>query len=494
MRGAPMFKSIFSKHFTVMSLVIVISFLAMGGMQMLFTTRYWVSEKRALLAENARNVADFTASNAVQDPIDPSNYILSSGTEPILRMLSDAVDGTAVVVDNEYRVVTSSVRSLVGQTLSDAVQTKIDASNGEYFSVDNFGGLYTSRQYTVGVPIVSGDVRLGYVFMSTSAQSMGAYVGDNFQVFFLSALGVLTLTFIVLYALTYRMVRPLRQMAAATRAFGEGDFSVRVPVEGKDEVAELAAALNTMAVSLSSVEGMRRSFVANVSHELKTPMTTIAGFIDGILDGTIPSEKRDYYLKIVSDEVKRLSRLVKSMLDLSRIDNGQLKLNPVQFDLTEVACNTLLSFEQRIESKKISIVDLEDCQREDVTADYDLIGQVVYNLLDNAVKFTNEGGSISLRVYREPGRVVCAVRNSGIGISAQEMPHIFERFYKSDTSRGLDKNGVGLGLYIVKTVISLHHGEIKVRSVEGEYCEFSFWLPDGTADKAFPDKTSRFHE
>lgn len=489
-----MFKSIFSKHFTVMSLVIVVSFVAMGGMQMLFSTRYWVSEKRALLTENARNVAEFTVSNAVQNPADPTSYILSGGTEPILRMLSTAVDGTAVVVDNDYKVVASSVRSLVGQTLHESVRDKITGAKGEYFSVDNFGGLYTSRQYTVGVPMESGDVRLGYVFMSTSAQSMNAYVTDNLQVFFLSALGVLTLTFIVLYALTYRMVRPLRQMAAATRAFGEGDFSVRVPVEGKDEVAELAAALNSMAVSLSSVEGMRRSFVANVSHELKTPMTTIAGFIDGILDGTIPGEKRDYYLKIVSDEVKRLSRLVKSMLDLSRIDNGQLKLTPVQFDLTEVACNTLLSFEQRIENKKITVVDLEDCQREDVTADYDLIGQVVYNLLDNAVKFTNEGGTISLRVYREPGRVVCAVHNSGIGISAREMPHIFERFYKSDTSRGLDKNGVGLGLYIVKTVISLHHGEIKVRSVEGEYCEFSFWLPDSSADKVPSDKSGRFHE
>ena len=405
------------------------------------------------------------------------------------------MDGTAVVVDNQYTVVASSVRSLVGQTLSESVQNKLAGSGEEYFAVDNFGGLYASRQYTVGVPIKSGNLRIGYVFMSTSAQSMSAYVGDNLQVFVLSALGVLTLTFIVLYALTYRMVRPLRQMAAATRAFGEGDFSVRVPVQGQDEVAELATALNSMAVSLSSVEGMRRSFVANVSHELKTPMTTIAGFIDGILDGTIPADKRDYYLKIVSDEVKRLSRLVKSMLDLSRIDNGQLKLTPVSFDLTEVVCNTLLSFEQRIENKHITITDLQDCAREDVVADYDLIGQVVYNLLDNAVKFTNDGGTISLRVYREPGRVVCAVRNSGIGISPQEMPHIFERFYKSDTSRGLDKNGVGLGLYIVKTVISLHHGEIKVRSAEGEYSEFAFWLPDSPTDRAPADSRSgRSHE
>ena len=492
-----MFKSIFSKHFTVMSLVIVISFLAMGGMQMLFSTRYWVSENRERLTENARNVAEFTAANTTQNPANPSSYLISAAVEPVLGMLSIAVDGTGLIVDNNYRVVMSSdsTRSLVGETLGESVQNRLKNGKGDYFTVDNFGGLYASRQYTVGVPIrTSAGEALGYVFMSTSAERMGAYVGDNFQVFFLSALGVLTLTFIVLYALTYRLVRPLRQMAAATRAFGEGDFSVRVPVEGKDEVAELATALNSMAVSLSSVEGMRRSFVANVSHELKTPMTTIAGFIDGILDGTIPGEKRDYYLKIVSDEVKRLSRLVKSMLDLSRIDNGQLKLTPVQFDLTEVACNTLLSFEQQIENKKITIVDLEDCQREEVCADYDLIGQVVYNLLDNAVKFTNEGGSISLRVYREPGRVVCAVRNSGMGIAAQEMPHIFERFYKSDQSRGLDKNGVGLGLYIVKTVINLHHGEIKVRSVEGEYCEFSFWLPDASTDKPLSDKTGRYHE
>ena len=235
-----MFKSIFSKHFTVMSLVIVISFLAMGGMQMLFSTRYWVSENRERLTENARNVAEFTAANTTQNPANPSSYLISAAVEPVLGMLSIAVDGTGLIVDNNYRVVMSSdsTRSLVGETLGESVQNRLKNGKGDYFTVDNFGGLYASRQYTVGVPIrTSAGEALGYVFMSTSAERMGAYVGDNFQVFFLSALGVLTLTFIVLYALTYRLVRPLRQMAAATRAFGEGDFSVRVPVEGKDEVA-----------------------------------------------------------------------------------------------------------------------------------------------------------------------------------------------------------------------------------------------------------------
>ena len=177
--------------------------------------------------------------------------------------------------------------------------------------------------------------------------------------FFLSALGVLALTFIAVYIMTLRMVRPLRQMAAAARSFGMGDFSQRIRVFGRDEVAELASSLNNMAISLSSVEGMRRSFIANVSHELKTPMTTIAGFIDGILDGTIPKEKHEYYLRIVTQEVKRLSRLVKSMLDLSRIDTRELKINPTYYDFTEQVCNILLSFVQRIEEKNITVRGLK---------------------------------------------------------------------------------------------------------------------------------------
>ena len=253
-----------------------------------------------------------------------------------------------------------------------------------------------------------------------------------------------------------------------------------VKVKGKDEVAQLGEALNGMAVSLSSVEMMRRSFIANVSHELKTPMTTIAGFIDGMLDGTIPKEKQAQYMKIVSDEVKRLSRLVRSMLDLSRIDSGELKMTTTQLDLTEVVLGVLLASEQRIEKKNLSITGVEDCEPTQVRGDYDLLNQVLYNLLDNAIKFTNEGGNIHIHLHREGGRAYVNIRNTGEGIPPDEMPQIFERFYKSDRSRSLDKNGVGLGLYIVHTVIRLHGGEITVRSVQGEYTEFSFWIPENS--------------
>lgn len=484
-----MFKSIFSKYFTVMSLIIIVSFAAMGGMQMLLTSRYWVSDKRELLGENAKKIAQQTAKHTVQSTENDSDYIILPETLiPLIRERASA-SGSNVLLVSQGNAEDAGAGTVIfcsedidcaheGRTVPASVFQAFKGN--DYFSVGTLEGIYATRQYTAGTPIyVAGNASpVGYVFVSASASGMNETLRNNLQVFFLSALGVLTLTFIAIYAMTYRLVRPLRQMVTAVRSFAGGDFSARVPVSGKDEVAELATSLNNMAVSLSSTEGMHRSFVANVSHELKTPMTTIAGFIDGILDGTIPQEKREYYLKIVSDEVKRLSRLVKSMLDLSRIDSGALKLNPVRFDLTEVTCGVLVSFERRLEEKNITVTGLEDCGRADVNGDYDLIGQVVYNLLDNAIKFINPDGTLTLRTEKRDGRVYCSVRNTGVGISAQEMPRIFERFYKSDKSRSLDKNGVGLGLYIVKSVINLHHGEIYVRSVEGEYCEFTFWLPD----------------
>ena len=293
----------------------------------------------------------------------------------------------------------------------------------------------------------------------------------------MSALGALILSSAVVYLLCYRFVRPLKQMASVTRRFAIGDFSARVKVRGKDEVAELGEALNHMATSLSSLETMRRSFIANVSHELKTPMTTIAGFIDGILDGTIPPEREKHYLKIVSDEIKRLSRLVRSMLDISRIDSGELKINKVRFDLMDIIGGVLLSSEQRINKKNLHVTGIDDEQSFEVDGDYDLMNQVLYNLIDNAIKFTNEGGHIDIRLQKNDTRVICSIRNTGEGIPAPELPQIFERFYKSDRSRSLDKNGMGIGLYIVKTVISLHEGEISVRSVQNEFTEFTFWIP-----------------
>ena len=206
-------------------------------------------------------------------------------------------------------------------------------------------------------------------------------------------------------------------------------------------------------------------------------MTTIAGFIDGILDGTIPPERQSHYLHIVSDEVKRLSRLVRTMLNLSRIDNGELKIRPNDFDISETVLSTVLTFEKSIDEKKIDIRGLDTLQPMQVHGDEDLLHQVVYNLVENAVKFTNTEGYISFNVSDSIDRIVVTIENSGSGIQSDELPLVFEKFYKTDKSRSQDKNGMGLGLYLVRTIIKLHGGDISVSSVVNEYTRFSFYIP-----------------
>ena len=484
-----MFRSVFTKYYTVVSAIVISCFLVMTGLQVLLFTRSVAEEKRLLLVDNAASIAHHTATQETDSLLKSDGSVSyqldQTALYPFLRMMAEALDSTILVTDAQGKVLVCSdgTQSVyVGNTTLSGVVSQVRKG---YFTVGTLEGLFHTRRYTAASPIQVKGYTLGYVFISAPATTVVQTFRSNWQVYLLSTMITLTLAFIVTYWLTYRIVKPLRQMAAATRRFAQGDFSARLSVVGRDEVAELADSLNHMAVSLSSLESMRRNFIASVSHELKTPMTTITGFVDGILDGTIPPEKQRYYMKIVSDEVKRLSRLVRSMLDLSRIDAGELELNRSRVNLTELVGNVLVSSEQRIEKKHLRITGMEDCEDYAMLGDYDLMGQVLYNLLDNAIKFTNEGGEIQIHLSRAAGRIYCAIRNTGDGIPPEEMPQIFERFYKSDRSRSLDKNGMGLGLYIVKTVINLHQGEITVRSVAGEYTEFSFWVP--AAGETEPD-------
>ena len=232
-----------------------------------------------------------------------------------------------------------------------------------------------------------------------------------------------------------------------------------------------------MANALDKLESSRRSFVANVSHELKTPMTSIAGFIDGILDGTIPKEKEEYYLKIVRDEVRRLSRLVVAMLNMSKMESGDFEMKPKNYNISDQIIHILLTFEQKIEKKNIEVRGLENLEPCYITADTDMIYQVIYNLFDNAVKFTNDGGYISVTVDDLADYIQVSIKNSGSGIDSHELSRIFERFYKVDKSRSLDAKGAGLGLYIVKMMVEMHGGRIYARSDSKTEAEFVFTLP-----------------
>ena len=301
---------------------------------------------------------------------------------------------------------------------------------------------------------------------------------DIIKAIILAILWVMLAALIAAYFITERITRPIKDISDAAAEYAKGRFDVRIPVSTNDEIGRLAGAMNNMAESLDNYDNMRNTFMSNVSHDLRSPMTSISGFVDGILDGVIPPEKHEYYLRIVSTEIKRLSRLVASLLDLSRIQAGDRKFTMAPFDVTEMCREILISFEQKINDKRLEVeFDSADSALM-VVADRDAIYQIVYNLCDNAVKFATEGGvlRITLKCLKNKKALV-SVYNDGQGIAPADIPYVFERFYKSDKSRGLNKNGAGLGLFISKTIIEAHGEKIWVESNYEKDCSFNFTLP-----------------
>ena len=473
-------KTLFKKYLRMTMLTIVASFCILGVVMVAFTGNDWREDQQSSMGRIARSVTEIVADGMIES--DGSLALDTDKLEVVLPSLSKNNNCDLLLTDTAGNILMMSRGTEAGFTRKKLPKEVMDlVLAGNYNAKSMLGGIYSVPYFVVGIPVqmeISGrNTPVAAVFACLTAHGLTEYRTNMLKIFGIAALAAFVVSFCMIWIFSYNLVKPLRIMASAARSFGEGNFSVRVPVTNRDEIGELAVAFNNMVDSLSISERTRRSFIANVSHELKTPMTTIAGFIDGILDGTIPPEKQTHYLKIVSQEVKRLSRLVRTMLDLSRIDNGELKLNVSRFDLTETVLTTMLSFEKPIEDKHIDVRGLEDVQSIYVDGDPDMIHQVVYNLVENAVKFTNEGGYIQLSLEDQADRTTVTIKNSGEGVSPEEITPILDRFYKTDKSRSKDKTGMGLGLYIVRTIVKLHGGEITASSVQGEYCQFSFWLP-----------------
>ncbi len=339
-------------------------------------------------------------------------------------------------------------------------------------------GIYTERRYVYSRALTdeAGDI-LAHIVLTSAFSSFKFQLKALWKIYIFAAIVPILIMLAVIYIITYRLTKPLKMMSQAARAMTKGDFSKRIPVTSDDEIGELSVAFNQMTNSLSRLEGMRKSFIADVSHELKTPMTTISGFIDGILDGTIDSSKQKYYLEIASEEVKRLSRMVESMLSISRIESEEFVSKSEKFDFKDLLISVVISQEQRIEQKNLEIEGLDGITNTTITADKDLIHRVVYNLVDNAIKFCDEKGKISFELVNDSKNMSFSIKNTGNGIPKSELPFIFERFYKIDKSRSANKKSTGLGLYIVKTIVKKHGGTITVHSKEKEYTAFTVTLP-----------------
>ncbi len=461
-------KSIYSRQFATMAGMILLSFLLLGASFATLSYQYTIREKQEVLERNASYIADYTSSAVSKDgsyawtTMDFQRYLASIAKVADAHVIVTTTDGQVVFgTDGSTELLQMRGKYLPAQAVS-------SAAGGTLEEMSSLGGLYSTPRYVVGLPVThsSGYVQ-GLVFFSSDTSNVIAMWKDLSSIFLFTAIAVILLAAIISSVTSMYQSKPMKEIAAAARQFGRGELGVRVDVgERKDEIGELAEAFNSMADSIAKSDQQRSEFIANVSHELKTPMTTIAGFADGILDGTIPAEKEREYLQTISSETRRLSRLVRSMLDLSRLQSDE-RLAQQQFDICETLLRVLVSLERKVTAKNLGV----DAQLPDdpvmVWGDADSITQVCYNLLDNAIKFSPEGGVLGLSVTTKGGKANISISNAGDGIAPEEMPLIFHRFHKTDHSRSKDRDGVGLGLYIVKTILNTHKEDITCTSEDG---------------------------
>jgi signal transduction histidine kinase len=462
--------SLYIRNFFANALVVLISFIILGGLSTAWSYRISATERHRVMFSTLRETVAYVSTQHRYYGVELSDLNLSmwlamiSGVSGFDLLLCDADGVVSSCSDRDFRH--------LGKTVPDYALTQAASSGGRVFLGD-IGRIYPERREAACAVLsaaINGEtVVYGYLFISNDPTAYRDAWRQFSGVFTLIALGVMAMTFVITFFTTKKQAEALVEMAGAASRFARGDFSTRVGNCGRtDEIGQLTQAFNAMADSLESSETHRREFIANISHELKTPMTVIAGFAEGILDGTIPRESEVRYLSVISSETRRLSRLVGSMLDLSRLqsaDPGDVLRG--SFDIAEVVRLALLSLEGKIEDRKLGVE--AELPEDAVMArgDKDSITRVVYNLIDNAIKFSKPDGVVTLELWKQGGLAYVAVENSGETIPARDLPHIFDRFHKADKSRSADRDGVGLGLYIVKTILDSHNGDIFVTSANG---------------------------
>lgn len=475
-------KTTYRRQLAMMVGVIALSFSILGTAFMLLSYRYIISEKRDAMQRNANDIAILATdyvSNVWGGDIRSKAF---AGAIAVIAKSSDAyvivsdIQGEIIYATDGYKLYTYDNTHIPLSVVEHLTQ------EGSYTGITNLDGIYPERRYMAALPyqLQAGEESTpqGFVLVAADTSSVSEMWRSTVTIFFFTAVVVLLIACVVSSLTSAYQTRPLNEMAEAARKFGQGEFDVRVTgYENRcDEIGTLAEAFNSMANSLEKVESQRSEFIANVSHELKTPMTTISGFAEGILDGTIPPEREKESLEIIVSETRRLSRLVRRMLDLSRLRALTENVTAQeQFDLTEVVSQVLVSLEGKITSRNL---DVEAKLPEDplmVWGDPDAITQVCYNLLDNAAKFAAQGTSITVSIVKKDGKAYTSIRNLGATISPDELPLLFDRFHKADYSRSVDRDGVGLGLYIVKTILGNLKENITVTSEDG-VTNFTFTL------------------
>ena len=455
-------------------LYIILGFLSIftvASLSSTLTTHYLESS----ISGNMYQSANLLASNYLPDYFSETITLADVYTQ--LNGMSDYLNSDIWFVDNEGSLLASAKSGDVSYAPSRIENFNPAESGGSTYLTGDYHGYFNSEMITVIAPVTEKFSTRGYLLVHKPYSQIADAHSVLMRNTYIVILIIYVLSFIILLGVHFLIYRPLVKITNAAKQYASGNLDVVIPVNTQDEMGYLSASLNYMSSQLKDMEDYQKKFVANVSHDFRSPLTSIKGYVEAMADGTIPPEMQGKYLNIILFETERLTDLTRDLLTLNEFDTKDLLLDKTDFDIHEVIRNTAASFEGTCTAKKISIELLLATRNLYVHADRHKIQQVLYNLLDNAIKFSNPESTITIETTPRGDKVYTSVKDYGIGIPKSSINKIWERFYKSDLSRGKDKKGTGLGLSIVKEIIQAHNENINVISTEGVGTEFIFSLP-----------------
>lgn len=440
------------------------------------TREYLIGQKAQDLYSEASLIADTYAKG-----------LYSSRTS--LETVTLQLDSLSVYMNADIRIIspdgiiildTASTDTETAQQLSE-----FDPSSGgsTYYLIGNFFGSFDEEVLSVICPIITKYRTKGYVTIHVSMADIESEINSLLNISYITLFIMFLLSLIILIFFTTLVYIPLRKITKGAESFADGNYHYEVNVDTRDEMGYLAAALNYMSGKIADSEDDQKKFIANVSHDFRSPLTSIKGYLEAMLDGTIPPEMHEKYLGIVLNETERLTKLTNGLLALNNLNTKGMHLDITDFDINDTVRKVAETFEGTCRKKSIAIELVLMGDELFVHADKGRIEQIVYNLTDNAVKFSHHDSVIKIETAEKKNKIYVSVKDTGIGIPPEDISMIFNRFYKSDSSRGKDKKGTGLGLSIVKEILTAHGENINVVSTPGEGSEFIFSLQPSDPDE-----------
>lgn len=448
----------------------VFSFIVVSVFVPSMTTERLVREKAEDLYSEAVLIADTYATELYNSETD---------LETVKRQL----DALALYMKAIIRIVNPSGRLVLDTDAPINVEEVViikdfdpTVTSGSYYVTDNFFDSFDSEVLSVLAPITSNYMVKGYVVIHYNMSNIQASCNSLLSVSYITMVVLFLLSLIILIFFTELVYVPLRKITYATEQYASGNMHYEFQVDSEDEIGYLAGCLNYMASQIAGAEDDQKKFVANISHDFRSPLTSIRGYLDAMIDGTIPPEMHDKYLNILLNETERLTKLTNSLLTLNNLNTKGMLLDRTDFEINRIMRSTAASFEGTCRQKAVSVELILTDDEMYVNADMGKIQRVLYNLLDNAIKFSHHSSVIKVETSVKKNKLFISVKDSGIGIPKEDLKLIWDRFYKSDVSRGKDKKGTGLGLSIVKEILNSHEEHINVISTEGAGSEFIFSL------------------